>query len=293
MNGQEHTFWFRAVLLLSTTVLLDTGSALAQTYTFDRCISSAEVPSRVLAAPYAITLWRSPPSQSLQTCANFCAHATVPPEAEARGDRSQFNAPYTFTMLNTGWCFCGNTINGTEVPASQCQRQQECLPNPAERCQRPQEEGYMIYRVGGGGQASGGAAAQPPPPVPPPTFANRPPNAPTVPAGGYEPPFPLQYEGAIQLTWQNNGDPDGDPLTFGVFIMEYDRSANAWVPVSSFRDEYGNTGAVWMSDTVFTFTTQAGLRAATYYAWIVIAREANRGPTQQCVWSGWSVFRTQ
>lgn len=293
MIGRDDSSWFRSQLLWIVAILSIPSVAPAQGYTMQSCISRDEVPSRILTAPYALALSMAPQSKTIQACANFCTYGTIPTGASGRGDRASFSEPYAFSLLEGPWCFCGNTVNGAQVAEGECRQQQSCLDTPVDACQWSSDSGYMIYTAATNVQPGRTASAEPPPPSPPPSIGNRPPNAPGVDPGSYEPRFPVQYEGAIQLAWRDNGDPDGDALTFGVFIMQYDWASGAWVPVPTFTDQYGNTGAAWTRETVYTFTTQGGLRLGTHYAWTVIACEVNRGPTQQCVWSGWSVFATQ
>ena len=299
MNGRKVSRWLAPLLFVLAVALLKPTSASSQVYKLAGCMSTADAPNVILTAKAGIRV-TSDSDQNLETCAKFCATGVVESYASLSGNHAQFLAerPYPFSLIQGGWCNCGRTVNGTRLPDAQCSVQADCLKDPTRRCQqRGQGQGYMVYSVDWNAQpapkSETGASTQPPPPPPPPPSANRPPNPPTVPPGSYEPPFPTQYEGAIQLTWQNNGDPDGDALTFGVFAMQYDFNAGGWVPVPSFRDQSGNTIAAWTTDTVYTFTTQAGLRPATSYAWTVIACEVGRTADQQCAWSGWSVFRTQ
>jgi hypothetical protein len=180
--------------------------------------------------------------------------------------------------LNGTWCFCGNNVTGQEVATPNCQVQMGCLANPERQCKPPQEESYLVI--------TGSSAAGP-------TAGNRPPNAPTVPPGSYEPPVTVPQGSGVQLAWRDNGDPDGDALTFGLFVMRFDTSSETWIPAPSFGDESGNAAAIWIPGTSYTYTTQAGLQQGTSYSWGVIACEVNRTADQPCAWSGWSVFRVQ
>ncbi|MGD2067571.1 MAG: hypothetical protein PVI57_02725 [Gemmatimonadota bacterium] len=144
------------------------------------------------------------------------------------------------------------------------------------------------YVVGNDGQlytcpgcAGGGA--------PPPQTTNRPPNAPTVPAGTWDPPLTVAPGGSVQLAWRNNGDPDGDALTFGVYVQQHDPATQRWIPSPGFSDAAGNPVAVWMTGTSYSFTPQPG----TYYYWQVIVCEVGRTADQPCLASGWSWFRTR
>jgi hypothetical protein len=141
---------------------------------------------------------------------------------------------------------------------------------------------------GGTGGTAGTTVA-----TPPPATGNRRPNPPTVQPGGYEPPFPIQYEGAYQMSWRDNGDPDGDVLTFGVIIWQYDWTGRRWVQVPTIRDQYGVYGMTWVREDHFTFTTRDGLSPQTHYAWMVFACDLGKGDAALCSWSGWGLFRTQ
>ena len=278
MNGPINTCLSRSLLLLFGAILLIPASGWSQGYQLHRCMANSEIPGRVLNAPFSINLFADTAVQNIRTCGNFCASGAVPSAAQVSGTRTGFNPPYPFSLYNAGWCFCGNSVTGTEVAADQCAGQQNCLLNPTARCQTPQWEGYMVFTTGSGNIVD-------------PT--NRPPNAPTVSPGAYEPPVAVPYGGGVQLAWRDNGDPDGDALTFGVFVMQFDPNTATWVPVSAFRDQYGNPAAQWISATSFTFSAQTGLQPGTSYSWGVIACEVGRGASDPCGWSGWSVFRTQ
>ena len=145
----------------------------------------------------------------------------------------------------------------------------------------------------GATRVAAGSGAATPPTTPPVTGANRRPNAPSVQPGGWEPPFPIQYEGAYQMAWRNNGDPDGDVLTFGVIIWQYDWAGRRWMQVPTIRDQYGTYGMTWLKEDNYTFTRQNGLSPQTPYAWMVFACDLDRGASALCSWSGWQLFRTQ
>lgn len=268
--------------------------AQSQAPGFHSCISLYETPGNVLDGPLAINLWRDGDHQTIGTCARFCSDGSAPTSAEFSGNRSAFAPPYAYGLFQANWCFCGNTITGNAVPATQCQQQVEtCLQNPGARCMRPGQEGFLVFATAGVGQGGQTPQPAPAPPPPPPPSANRPPFPPTVPPGAYEPPVVVPYGGGVQLAWRDNGDPDGDALTFGLFVMLLDQASGTWIPAPSFRDAGGNPQAIWMNSTSYNYSTQAGLQSGAYYSWGVIACEVGRTAEQPCAWSGWSVFRTQ
>ncbi len=129
----------------------------------------------------------------------------------------------------------------------------------------------------------GQVAPPPPQPTVAPPQVNRPPNAPTVEPGGFEPPFPIGYEGAIHLSWRNNGDPDGDPLAFWIEIWFWHPTQGQWVQMRS----------EWVTGTTtYTLTINNGLVANIHYAWRVAACDTGRRSDPWFVWSNYSVFKT-
>lgn len=79
---------------------------------------------------------------------------------------------------------------------------------------------------------------------------------------------------------------------FGVYVQQWIPGTEQWVPSAGFRDSVGNPVGVWVTDTSYTFTAQAGLQAGTYYYWGVTVCEVGRTADQPCFFSGWSWFRT-
>jgi len=278
---------FAAVLLLPLALVLLPGSAYPQQgLAFAGCVSrQANLADLGLNAPASLKdLAIQPQVRTMNMCANFCLNRVVPSVLKLDGDLARFAPPYRQLAIGGGgnWCFCGNEYRAEAVPqlaAGNCRQQADCLLKPGEPC-ATSEPGQLIVQIGGG---------QSPPP---PQNVNRMPHVVGLDPGGSEPAFPLRYEGAVQFAWQNNGDPDGDPLTFGVFIMYFDFARRTWVQLPSIQDVYGTYGMVWVTDPYFTFTLQQGLRANMYYAWRVFACDVTRGTDTLCSMSGWSFFRT-
>jgi hypothetical protein len=295
MNGQQKSWCPGPLILLVALSFLTNPGAEAQIPGFHKCMSSRDIPGNILDGPLGVNFFRESNHQNIGACANFCNSGAMPQNAEPSGDRSTFRPPYTYGLYQGNWCFCGNNATGSEVPQTECQHQiVECLAKPGAWCQRPGTEGFLVFSAAD--VLRGATSNQPMPPTPappPPPTANRPPNAPTVSPGAYEPPVVVPYGGGVQLAWTDNGDPDGDTLTFGVYVMQFDQATGQWVSAPSFRDQWGNPQAVWMSGTTHNYSTQAGLQQGTYYSWGVIACEVGRTADQPCAWSGWSVFRTQ
>lgn len=280
------------LLLLAALALtmLPPAAQSQQQLAFAGCVSSDANMGKVLNAPAALGTGIHVELQNFTTCFNFCRFKTVPTGryVEFRGDRGAFTPPYTFmAFTGGGWCFCGNQINAQLISLDNCRQQIACLSDPGAKC-NDTEADQMIFAPGSGATVTGGGQQTPPPPP----AANRRPNAPVVQPGGFEPPIPLRYEGAVQLTWQDNGDPDGDPLAFGVFIWYLDTARGQWVQLPTLRDYLGVDGRVWVNEPYYTFTTQAGLRPDTAYSWMVFACDVSRGNQTLCSWSGWSQFRT-
>ena len=301
MTGHGPTRCYRLLFILALAIALAPVVAEAQNYAFASCISRSSTSNSVLKAPAAMNVGVRPDLQTIKACADFCRTGASPQGAEVRGNRPQIWAPYRYTMLSGGWCFCGNEIGGTPVADGLCLGKMACLQNLTGRCYVNTEPDHMVVDLappagpvatGGGGAVapSGGVA---PTTQPPPPGANRRPNPPTVQPGGYEPPFPLQYEGAYQMSWRNNGDPDGDVLTFGLIIFQYDWTGRRWMQMPSIRDQYGTYGMAWLKEDNYTFTTRNGLSPQTHYAWMVFACDLGKGDAALCSWSGWGLFRTQ
>jgi hypothetical protein len=299
MNCHGPAHCYRLIFVLALAMALAPALAEAQ-YAFAACISRDEITNRVLTAPAAMNLSLVGDHQTIETCAHFCRTGSAPQGAEVRGNRSQFAAPYRYGLFASGnWCFCGNQINGAAVQEGFCQGMRACLDPPTKKCNPGIEPDRMVFdltppagatTVSGGGATAGGAPTSQQPPV---VGANRRPNPPTVQPGGWEPPFPLQYEGAYQMSWRNNGDPDGDVLTFGLIIWQYDWTRRQWMQMPGIRDQYGTYGMTWLREDNYTFTTRNGLSPQTHYAWMVFACDLGKGDAALCSWSGWGLFRTQ
>jgi hypothetical protein len=134
--------------------------------------------------------------------------------------------------------------------------------------------------------------------------ANQPPLAPTnlFPCGSADSwGAPVQidpYNGSILLHWQDNGDPEGDPLGFYIYIERYNFNSQqfelAWqgnVPQDLYLDNvYPGTRKG------FNLTAQQGLASNSYYRWWVAAidwneQARNRG-NQWYTWSQMAWFVT-
>jgi hypothetical protein len=310
MKGHCATRCFRLALILALAMALVPVAVQAQQskYTMAACIESHNwAAPKVLEAPAALNTNRLPANlQSIQTCANFCQRGTIPPGAGEPRGYSAFRPPYRYTILDNGrWCFCGNQIQGATIERGACAGKMVCLADERainSQCYINTVFDHMVVdltppagttTVGGGGGGTGGGGVGATASRPPPAAGNRRPNAPTVQPGGWDPPFPLQYEGAYQMTWRNNGDPDGDVLTFGLIIWQYDWTRRQWMQMPGIRDQYGTYGMVWLRDDVYTFTMANGLSPRTHYAWMVFACDLDKGDATLCSWSGWGLFRTQ
>lgn len=303
-HGQSRCF--RLLIIFALAIALVPAAAQAQNIAFAACISRDDPPPKVLGAPAALNLSVAPDGlRSIRVCADFCRNGTVPQGVPQPRGYSAFKPPYRYATLNNGsWCYCGNEIGGSGVAPGLCNEKRNCLANQRalnSKCYVNTEASHMIVdlnppagatAIGSGGAVapSGGGA---PAVQPPPSAGNRRPNPPTVQPGGYEPPFPLQYEGAYQMAWRNNGDPDGDVLTFGVIIWQYDWTGRRWMQMPGIRDQYGTYGMTWLKDDNYTFTTRNGLSPQTHYAWMVFACDLGKGDAALCSWSGWGLFRTQ
>lgn len=126
----------------------------------------------------------------------------------------------------------------------------------------------------GGWQGSFGFVGATPPPQ-----TNRPPNAPTLlsPPNTYAPgvsPY------SVTLQWQNNGDPDGDPLSFEIQVYLWEPSTREWRYVS----RYTGNGTY--------LTIPGGSAPQTYYAWRVFAMDGNKRSNPWYAVSAWSVYYT-
>jgi hypothetical protein len=112
----------------------------------------------------------------------------------------------------------------------------------------------------------------------PPQQTNRPPNAPTL----LSPPnsnSPAISPSSITLQWQNNGDPDGDPIYFEVQIYIYNTSSRQW------QYTYRNT-------VNGTYITLPPWTPNAYYVWRVFAIDGNKRSNPWYTVSGWSSFYT-
>lgn len=198
-----------------------------------------------------------------QKCLNFCTTGNAADQPR-NFNTKEGGFPHRYAAYSAGnWCFCGGEITGSAVAVT---------GSAGDRC----GGSLNVYRRGTG------VVQQPPGPVTQPRPPNQPPRVPTVGPGGWEPPFPVGREGAIQLTWQNNGDPDGDLVSFWIEIWWWNAQQNQWVMLT----------AQWANEGNFTLTTANGLVPNIYYAWRVAAVDTFRLSNPWYVYSVASTFRT-
>ena len=296
MTGHSTALHVGLLFVLTLTFAGAPTVAQAQDPVFAACISRDISPPTMLGQQAALNLGAAPRKyQTLGACANYCRSGTLPPGMGPPRGYSSFQPPYRYATYNNGrWCYCGSSITGETVDRGLCLGKMNCLVNLAAECYVNTEPDHMVIDLNPPAGATtvnpGGVATAVPPAAP---AGNRRPNPPTVQPGGWDQPFPLQYEGAYQMSWRNNGDPDGDVLTFGLIIWQYDWNNRRWVQLPTIRDQYGTLGMVWQRNDNFTFTTANGLSPQTHYAWMVFACDLDRGEDALCSWSGWSLFRTQ
>lgn len=286
------------LVVLALVLVLLPVIAKSEDAAFFACISGKQWnEAKTLGPAPALNLAVAPENvQTLQSCINYCRSGAIPPGIGQPRGFANFRPPYKYATFGNGrWCFCGNEVKGATLERGACLGKMNCLlPDKLNRrCYVNTEPDHMVIDIDPPARAAPGVTGLPPVTQPSAAGANRRPHPPTVPAGGYDPPFPIQYEGAYQMSWRNNGDPDGDVLTFGVFIWQYDWSGRRWVQVPTIRDQYGTYGRTWLKQDNFTFTTAQGLSPKTHYAWMVFACDLDKGPATLCSWSGWSLFRTQ
>jgi hypothetical protein len=272
----------RLVSLATLALLVFAPKVWPQSYQLVGCYAPDPQPLKVTASA---SFWNNAATQTPERCERFCRLGQAPEGADVR---SVGRPPHTYMLMENVWCFCGNEIEPSArvLDRAYCATQEAALKQPGSPWGTPTSEGKMVYTVATG-SAPPAAAAPAAPPAP-----NRPANAPTVEVRGWEPPFPLREEGAVILNWRNNGDPDGDPVSFILLIYQFDGAQRRWVPVSSLRDPFGNPGGVWTNQTAYTFTMQSGLQANAYYAWIVGACDQRGNTWGNCVFSSWTYLRT-
>lgn len=111
-----------------------------------------------------------------------------------------------------------------------------------------------------------------------PPEGNRPPNAPTLlsPPNTWSPPL---NPSSITFQWQNNGDPDADPVSFYLQIYIYNSTSKQWSPV--YND--------WVNGTSFTLTS---FQPGSYYAWRVFAADTAQRSNPWYTASDWYYFST-
>jgi hypothetical protein len=116
-----------------------------------------------------------------------------------------------------------------------------------------------------------------------PQQANRAPNAPTLLSppntyGTWSPPI----SSSVTLQWQNNGDPDGDSVSFYIDIWKWDSNSRQWViayPIDQ----------LLVNGTSYTLNLQPN----TYYAWRVLAADTTRRSSPWYTATNWFGFLTQ
>jgi hypothetical protein len=113
----------------------------------------------------------------------------------------------------------------------------------------------------------------------PPPQANRPPNPPTLtgPPNTYAPAV-SPYD--VTLRWQNNGDPDGDPVSFEIQVYLWDTTTGQWKYIS----RYSGNGT--------SLLVPSGSAPNAYYAWRVFAIDPNKRSNPWYAASSWSVYYT-
>lgn len=253
MATYGHKSLIRLVCVLA--FLLAAPIAFTADFQFVGCYAGAEPVGDPNAS---MNLWAVSPADfdtRLRMCLDFCTTGNAPAKADDIYT-SQGGFPHRFVAYSTSnWCFCGGKIKGTPAtPAG----------SGSNRC----ENTITVYQRSDGTQ--------------PPTSTNQRPRAPTVNPGGWDPPFPVSLEGAIQLTWQNNGDPDGDPVTFWIEIWWWNAQQNNWVLLT----------AEWANEGYFTLTTARGLVPDIYYAWRVAAVDSLHRSNPWFSYSTISAFKT-
>jgi hypothetical protein len=199
-----------------------------------------------------------PNTQRYQACMSFCRTGNAAAgAARVHAEGFRFPAAYSGFRNNDSWCFCGS----------------ETVQQPLGLAEVECQYKIAVYQP---------ASSAPPAITPQPAQANQPPLAPTVNPGGWEPPFPLGYEGARQLAWTGNGDPEGDPVTYWIEAWWWNAQQGQW---QQFIGE-------WLNEPYFTLTQARGLVPNVYYTWRVAACDTAKRSQPWYAWSAYSVFRT-
>jgi len=115
---------------------------------------------------------------------------------------------------------------------------------------------------------------------------NEPPRPPTLLSPPPISPSPIVVidprQPAVELRWQNNGDPDGDPVVFWINLARSDAQSQRWNTVF--------TG--YLQGTSFTFTRQQGLEGNSCYAWQVLAIDPYQHSKPSYAATDWAIFCT-
>jgi hypothetical protein len=130
---------------------------------------------------------------------------------------------------------------------------------------------FTVAASGSGGGNNGGSGGQP----------NRPPFAPTLvsPANNCSWNPAALDPSSVTLQWANNGDPDGDAVTFEVDLQQYNAYTGQWV-------------TVLQKVVAGTALTVTNLQLGSYYNWVVFAMDLNKRSNPWFARSGVSCFAT-
>lgn len=248
-------FLIRALSLSALILALPT--AYAANYEFVGCYTGGGA-QQIKNPHVSMSLWATSQADfdsRLRMCLNFCTSGNAPAKADFINIK-EGGFPHRYAGYNAGnWCYCGGELIGTAIAPTASSK---------DRC----GQNLNVYRPVDGT-------------VTPPTN-NQPPRAPTVNPGSWDPPFPVGLEGAIQLTWQDNGDPDGDPMSFWIEIWWWNAAETKWVMLTAEWAHLGN----------YTLTTDRGLVPNIYYMWRVAAVDWQKRSNPWFTYSGFSQFKT-
>ena len=132
------------------------------------------------------------------------------------------NFPYAGTQ--GGKCVCG-TPASRPSPAGEPACNTPCSGNPAQACGG--NDALSVYTTMTSALAPPQSANRPPQAPTPSQSANRPPQAPT-PLQPQNVWVPARPTAAVQFQWQNNGDPDTNPVRFFFTLHQYHATSQQW-----------------------------------------------------------------